>query len=75
MTAGYTHHVQRVEPKSTVTVLPIHDAIIVPALAVDKAKRVMLRTFEVQTGQKGQVEEITPQKLEEKLQPELPLVA
>jgi hypothetical protein len=58
-----------------ITALPIHDAIIVPASAVEKAKRVMLHTFEVKTGQQGKVDVLTLQKLEEELQPQLPLVA
>ena len=55
--------------------LPIHDAIIVPVSAVDMAKRVMLHTFEVKTRQEGVVDVLTLEKLEEKLQPQLPLVA
>jgi len=83
---GIGHHCQYLEScilvevlrilnSFNITALPIHDAIIVPASAVEEAKRVMLQTFEVKTGQKGTVDALTPQKLEDQLQPKLPLVA
>lgn len=83
---GIGHHCQYLEScilvevlrilnSFTLTALPIHDAIIVPASAVEKAKRIMLHTFAVKTGQKGTVDVLTLQKLEEELQPQLPLVA
>lgn len=83
---GIGHHCQYLEScilvevlrilnSFTITALPIHDAIIVPVSAVEKAKRVMLHTFEVKTGQKGTVDVLTLQRLEENLQPQLPLVA
>ncbi|MEX3314759.1 hypothetical protein [Sulfitobacter sp. PS-8MA] len=39
--------------------LPIHDAILVPASAVDLAQRVMLYTFKRHTGQDGEVDVLT----------------
>lgn len=38
-------------------------------------QRIMLHTFEVKTGQQGRVDVLTLQKLEDQLQPQLPLVA
>ena len=38
---------------------PIHDAILVPASAVAKAKSVMLYTFKRHTGQDGEVDVLT----------------
>lgn len=54
-----------------ITVLPIHDAVIVPASAVAKAKAVMLDTFKEMTGQDGVVDILTMdgfKKEEEELQ-------